>query len=172
VRVPGLAQLFASAESARKTAAAPQRPAASRPSPPPAAAAPTRSDKLANAADKNARVVRPKPEVQTPAPTPAPAPRVEQAVVRRAPTPSFDCRSASSRREDMVCGNEQLASLDRSVSRLYQAALGTADDETRYQLQRTRARFQGYLDSCRTESCVARVYQVRMAEIRQIISQQ
>ena len=86
--------------------------------------------------------------------------------------PRDDCGDARNRSEEMLCENGRLASLNRSVERLYDAAFGSADGEARYQLQRTRQRFLAYLNSCSTESCAARVYQVRMNEIRQIMAQE
>jgi len=160
-RLPGLAALFAAPQpAARKPAPA----AAPPPVPAPAhAAAPvrdqsiaaSRSTKLADQADRN------------------PNPRLSPPVRVSAPiAPRDDCADGRSRGEEMLCENGRLASLDRSVQRLYDAALGAADGEARYQLQRTKQRFLAYLDSCRTESCLARVYQVRMNEIRQIMAQE
>ena len=70
-----------------------------------------------------------------------------------------------------MCGNARIASLDRSMRQLYSTAMTEADGEARYQLQRTRQRFMAYLDRCVTESCVARAYQGRMAEIRDIVEE-
>ena len=56
------------------------------------------------------------------------------------------------------------------MTRMYNSALIEADGDARYELRRTRERFVAYLDGCRTESCRARAYQGRIAEIRDILA--
>lgn len=161
-RLPGLAALFAAPQpAARKAAPAaaarPPAPAPARVAPPPrdGSIAASRSTKLADQTAGNAAL---RPGLQA---------RPSIPIASR-----DDCVYARSRGEEMLCGNGRLASLDRSVQRLYDAALGSADGQARYQLQRTRQRFLAYLDSCRSEACLARVYQVRMNEIRDIMAQE
>jgi hypothetical protein len=164
-RLPGLAALFAAPQSpARKPAPAVHdtAPVADH------SIALSRSTKLA---DQTAKNPTPHPTLQVrSSSSPAAAPDLSHAALR---TPARDdCSYARSRSEGMVCENGRLASLDHSVRRLYDAALGAADGEARDQLQRTRQRFLAYLNSCQSESCLARVYQVRMNEIRKIMAQE
>jgi hypothetical protein len=167
-RLPGLSALFATPEPAARKAAPPAAsPRLAAPAPDRSIAA-SRSTKLAEQTARNPAPRRISPPQST---APATAASDTPRPAYRAPRPSYDCGYARSRGEQMVCENGRLASLDRSVRRLYAAAIGSADGETRYELQRTRQRYLTYLDSCRTESCMARIYQGRMAEIREIMMQ-
>lgn len=127
------------------TAAPPQsqpRPAPPRPAPPASRAEPT-------------------PPQQQPQPQPKATAQAR---------PSFNCGSARTRGELMVCNNSRLGTLDRRMSSLYFQALSDADEGQRRALQTTRNRFLAYRDRCRDEACVADAYQGRMQEIRDIMS--
>lgn len=110
-----------------------------------------------------------------PAPRPAPVPR-EAPVTRPAPTatasarPSFNCASARTRSERMVCSNGGLASRDRAMSSQYYSALAGADSDQRRALRKTRDRFLAYRERCGSEACVAEAYEGRMMEIRDIMA--
>jgi hypothetical protein len=120
-----------------------------------------------------------------PAPArPAPSERAERAeraepAPRRSPParpaaertarPSFNCASARSRSERLVCGSERLAAKDRAMSSLFFSSLNDADPRTRAELQRTRNRFLAYRDRCQSEECIAEAYDGRMQEIRDIV---
>lgn len=97
------------------------------------------------------------------APVASPAP---VATVR----PSFDCRRARTRGEIAVCSDPSLASLDRQMSSQFYRALSNASPGARLMLQRTRARFLKYRDSCGSAACVAEAYSARMREISDITS--
>jgi uncharacterized protein YecT (DUF1311 family) len=112
------------------------------------------------------RVIRPAPpedEARVPREYAAPA-----APVRAASRPSFNCRSARSRVERMVCGSDDLARADRAMSSTFYAALARADGETRAELRSSRDRFLRFRDRCGSEACVAQAYADRTAEIRDI----
>ena len=112
------------------------------------------------------RVVRVEPAPPPPAPQPrATAPDVRHAT---ASNPSFDCRKARARSERMVCADPRLASLDRAMSSLFYSEMSNADGTTRAELRRSRDRFLAWRNRCPDESCVARAYEDRMAEIRDI----
>lgn len=88
----------------------------------------------------------------------------------RAPgRPSFNCRSARTRSERMVCESEGLAARDRQMSSMFYSALADADPRTRRELRRTRDRFLAYRERCRSEACVADAYEGRMREIDDIM---
>ena len=95
------------------------------------------------------------------APSPAPSPTA---------SPSFNCRNARTRGEIAVCNDSGLASLDRQMASQFNSALSRADAEERALLQRTRSRFLGYRDSCRSDSCIADTYRGRMREIQDIMA--
>jgi hypothetical protein len=124
----------------------------------------------------------PPPMVPKAAPRPTPAPRPEAepepeaepserpaTASRGSARPSFNCRQAGSRSEQMVCSNRRLAGLDRTMSSQFYSALARADPETRRELRRSRDRFLAYRERCRSEACVADAYQGRMAEISDIV---
>ena len=103
---------------------------------------------------------RPEPQAQ---PQPQPQPKTQ-----RAARPSYDCRHAGTRTEIMVCANPSLAAHDRRMASIYYAEMTGADGSTRAELRRSRDRFLARRERCRSESCVANVYQERIAEIRRI----
>lgn len=80
--------------------------------------------------------------------------------------PSFNCRYARSRVENMICTNEGLAAQDRRMASLYFAALAEADRQGKEDLRRSRGDFVAARDTCRTEECVWRSYDERIVELR------
>ncbi|MDP9414061.1 MAG: hypothetical protein M3Q08_08200 [Pseudomonadota bacterium] len=102
---------------------------------------------------------------------PAPAQRAEVTRAGSSVRPSFNCRSARTRGERMVCSSDRLAARDRAMSSLFYSALADGDSRTRAELRRTRDRFLAYRDRCPDEACVAEAYEGRMQEIRDIASE-
>jgi uncharacterized protein YecT (DUF1311 family) len=141
-----------SAPPAPRQVASPAPPA---PVPTPAPAPPPR--RVAEAAP------RPAPPVAAPAPPAAqPAPQRQASAGAR---PSFNCGSARSRSERMICGNGSLASLDRRMSAAFYSALATSSPEARANLRRSRDRFLAFRERCGDEACIAQAYRDRMDEI-------
>ena len=169
-RLPGSPPETQLADSAAAQAQALPPPVADEPPPPPPPPPPpeTRRD--------TAEAPAPRP---APRPAPPPEPRPERtAEPRREPVtarassgarPSFNCRSARTRSERMVCSSEGLAARDRAMSSLFYSALADADPGTRAQLRRTRDRFLSYRERCGNEACIAEAYEGRMQEIRDIM---
>ncbi|HEX6661571.1 MAG TPA: hypothetical protein VF067_06865 [Sphingomicrobium sp.] len=89
-------------------------------------------------------------------------------VAKTAASPSFNCRRARTASEKMVCGNGALAAADRRMSAVFYGEMASADAETKSVLRRTRDSFLGRRERCSTQSCVAQVYEERIAEIRRI----
>jgi hypothetical protein len=135
-------------------------------------------------------------ELREPTPAPAPAPAAVAVAARVEPLPKasrprvarvaeagslaeprrsrqgrpgFDCRSARSRVEGMICRDERLAAYDRVLGPLYDRALDRAGRDRRAALRATQARFKAARDRCDGGVCVARVYQARMDEIDAIM---
>jgi len=132
-------------EAASVPAPAPQRPAQRT-----AQAAPTRQAQ---------------PTARPPAPTVKPAAERPATAAAR---PSFNCRHARARSEQMVCGSGALAALDRRMSSMFYSALARADAGTRAALRRSRDRFLAFRNRCGDEACVAQAYRDRMDEIEDI----
>lgn len=112
----------------------------------------------------------PAPRVTVRAAAAQPAPAAPRVVERPPAAPSFDCRRARSRSERMVCGDAQLAGLDRAMSSRFYAALSRGDERTRTALRRSRDRFLAYRERCPDPACVAAAYRDRMDEIADISS--
>ncbi len=112
------------------------------------------------------------PQVAVAAPTPAPpqvrpAPTPETRIPARA-RPSFDCRTARTAPDRLVCSDERLAALDREATAFYREALDNVDGETRAILRETAADFAARRSNCRNRACVAAAYQDRVDEIERI----
>ncbi len=106
----------------------------------------------------------PTPPVRTtPTPPRAPAPTASA-------NPSFNCRNARTFGERAVCGDSGLAALDRRMASQFNRAAASAEPGQRALLNRTRTRFLGYRDACRSDDCVADAYRGRMREIDDIMS--
>ena len=83
--------------------------------------------------------------------------------------PSFSCRTARTRGEIAVCGNENLANLDRQQALFYSQSWLRADAAKRAQLQITRDRFMARRDGCRSVACTRTVYLARLREVGEIM---
>ncbi len=108
---------------------------------------------------------------------PRPQPRLEPRKAAPAPdrtrtaaSPSFNCNSARSRSERLVCGSGNLAALDRQMSSQFYSALAEAEPDARRRLRTTRDRFLRDRDRCSSDACVAAAYEARMREIRALNS--
>ncbi len=130
---------------------------ASRPLPPPAPPAPPPPRPTTRPA------MRPTPQPAKPA-----VRQVAEQQPRGATRPSFNCRSARSRVERMVCSNSALAAQDRRMSAVFYAELARGDRTTQRALRASRDRFLSYRDRCSDAGCVSQAYDDRIAEIRDI----
>jgi uncharacterized protein len=105
-------------------------------------------------------------------PTPAPAreqvaaaPAVnESAPQPRRTSPSFNCAKARSTTEKLICGDEELASLDRDLGALHQRAKQAAADRRAFQ-RNSDAEWQRREDTCRDRECLLRWYAQRRVEL-------
>jgi hypothetical protein len=145
-------------------------------------AAPVTSESVASTTDTqpstsgarpSAQPSAPPPVRRAPAPPPVlrptpstPAPQVATSNAR----PSFNCRNARTFGERAVCGSSGLASLDRQMASQFNRAAASAGPGERALLNRTRTRFLGYRDGCRSNDCVADAYRGRMREIDDIMA--
>lgn len=83
-------------------------------------------------------------------------------------SPSFKCRYAKTSSEKLVCKDGSLAAADRRMSAVYYSEMARAPAQTKSALRRTRDIFLAKRERCASDSCVARVYEERVAEIRRI----
>lgn len=77
---------------------------------------------------------------------------------------SFDCSRAASRTETEICSNDKLSRLDEALAVAYRSTLqATAQPEAARIKQRQW--LHDVRDACRDETCLARVYELRIAEL-------
>lgn len=69
-----------------------------------------------------------------------------------------------------VCGNTNLASLDRQLSLLYRQSWNQADEKRRAALLGTRQRFNERRDACVSPNCMTTAYLSRLKEISDIMA--
>lgn len=123
---------------------------------------------------------------QRPAPPPPPVHKAQQTIAAAPETPSarparepprqakataspsFNCRRARTSSEKMVCENGSLGAADRRMSAVYYSEMAGAGPEAKRALRLTRDKFLARRDRCSSPSCVARVYDERVAEIRRL----
>jgi hypothetical protein len=104
-------------------------------------------------------------QVARPEPTKA---RPPVTVASGAAAPSFNCRRARTRSERMVCADGSLAAEDRRMSAIFYDKMARSDARTKSALRRSRDEFLRNRDRCSSSACVARAYEDRVAQIRQI----
>ena len=90
----------------------------------------------------------------------APTPRV---------SPSFDCRAARLKNEKLICGDAELAQLDRDLGRLYAQAKAAAPDRAAFQRQSDQAWARREAE-CSDKACLQRWYAERRAQLQADLS--
>lgn len=85
------------------------------------------------------------------------------------PTPSFDCDGALNRVEAMICGDPQLAQLDRRLARDYDRALGEASSAQRQRLTNLGRRYLADRNRCSTRDCVLQAYRWYLRDIETLM---
>ncbi len=81
------------------------------------------------------------------------------------PRTSFNCRRAHAVVTRLICGDPELAALDRELSRRY-ARVVAAQPRSLRELQDGEVDFLNRRGRCTTGACVADVYQQRLEELR------
>jgi uncharacterized protein len=118
-----------------------------------------------------------------PAPHPQPAPEPRPSKVAAAPVspppaakaasggtrPSYNCRYARTTSERLVCGSPALASSDRAMSSVYYRSIAGGGPAAKQRIRASRDAFLARRERCGgSESCIARVYEQRIGEIRRM----
>jgi hypothetical protein len=93
----------------------------------------------------------------------APRPATEAPVARRT-SPSFDCARARSTTEKLICGDEELARMDRELGGMHQRAKLAAADPRAFQRQ-SDAEWKNREDTCRDADCLRRWYAQRRQDL-------
>jgi uncharacterized protein len=103
--------------------------------------------------------------VQTPAnAVQASPPEAPRPPVARKTNPSFDCARARSTTEKLICGDEELARMDRELGGLHQRAKQAAADPRAFQRE-SDAQWQRREDTCRDADCLRRWYAQRRQDL-------
>jgi curved DNA-binding protein CbpA len=86
------------------------------------------------------------------------------------PSTDSGCSLVPRRTDRMICGDKNLASLDRQLTLLYRQSWGEADEGKRAALLQTRKRFNDRREACSSSNCLTTAYVVRMKEISDIMA--
>lgn len=95
-----------------------------------------------------------------------------RAIASGQPKPSFDCARASTRVEDMVCSDGDLAARDRRAAALYFALRNTLPPELRTQLLQSQRQFLDERSACSTSECLSNLYDARLRQLAEFDSSQ
>jgi uncharacterized protein len=141
------------------------------PAPAPLAAAPTPvpAPKTAPAPVAAARPA-PAPAPQAAAPAAAPpapvatADAADKPAQPRRTSPSFNCAQARSTTEKLICGDEELARMDRELGAMHQRAREASADPRAFQ-RNSDVEWQRREDTCRDRECLRRWYAERRAQL-------
>lgn len=108
----------------------------------------------------------------TPAAATAPVLPVAEAPVVRAPgpirarlAPTFNCDRAATQAEKFICGDDELASLDREMARAFRQWRSVAGPRLRDIEAEQRNWRVGVRDACGDAACVANTMRQRIAQI-------
>jgi uncharacterized protein len=93
-----------------------------------------------------------------------------------AASPAFDCKKSAHEIEELICKDEKLAALDRSMDRIYKKAMqALPDEEKKVQRSIQRGWIKGRNDCWKEddrESCAILSYERRITELQIISGQQ
>lgn len=84
--------------------------------------------------------------------------------------PSFNCGTAHSRAERLICADERLAALDRVMASLYRRSLSRAGSDKQAMLRVTQGRFLARRAACGGAACIADSYRTRLDQIDEIMA--
>jgi uncharacterized protein len=77
---------------------------------------------------------------------------------------SFDCEKATSEVEKLICGNEELSTLDESLSKAYQQALKRTDIKKRT-IESQRLWLKNVRNACEDAECLTNANETRILEL-------
>jgi hypothetical protein len=83
---------------------------------------------------------------------------------------SSSCLTSARRTDRLMCGDRNLASLDRQLKLLYRQSYSGADESKRTALVGKRQRFNDRRDTCETSNCLTTAYVLRLKEISDIMA--
>lgn len=80
---------------------------------------------------------------------------------------SFDCRTASTDVNRMICADARLGALDVAMGDAYRAAVSRGGPEAEYQLDSEQASFLNARAGCQTPGCIARMTRRRLDDLHE-----
>ena len=83
---------------------------------------------------------------------------------------SFDCKSAASKIEKLICDDDELSKLDDDLSKAYQLSLEQSDDKQKATKDQ-RKWLKEVRNACQDENCLKTEYQKRIGTSIQIVAQ-
>jgi uncharacterized protein len=83
---------------------------------------------------------------------------------RQAHAASFDCGKAESEAEKMICGNDELSRLDKSLNKAYLQVLERTDIKKQI-IKGQRQWLKNFRNACRDAECIKRTYKTRIKEL-------
>jgi uncharacterized protein len=87
----------------------------------------------------------------------------------RTPKPSFDCARAHSQAERLICGDAELAALDRDYATVYEKALSLTSDRTRF-LRENRGELRRREHTCVERVCLINWYAARTQALSKVVA--
>ncbi|MGI4815868.1 MAG: OB-fold protein [Janthinobacterium lividum] len=100
------------------------------------------------------------------APQPTPQP-INPITAAARPVPSFDCAVAKSVAEQLICGDDQLAALDRDLDVVYRRAKAAAIDQSAFK-ESVRQEWNYREQTCHDKDCLVRWYAAQEQNFSQI----
>jgi uncharacterized protein len=83
------------------------------------------------------------------------------------PAASFDCGTAKSQAEKLICADQTLSGLDEELARAFDIGIKNATDaDAQAAIRREQRAWLKRRDACHDRACIARTYSERLAELR------
>ncbi|HKT91288.1 MAG TPA: lysozyme inhibitor LprI family protein [Paraburkholderia sp.] len=88
-----------------------------------------------------------------------------QPATKAALTHSFDCSELISAQAQLVCGDAELARIDKTMAEVFNQKLVVSNNKARLRAEQ-RAWLRNSRNACRDKACLLKSYQVRLAELK------
>ncbi|PYE17682.1 ClpP protease-like protein [Paraburkholderia silvatlantica] len=89
-----------------------------------------------------------------------------QPATKAALTQSFNCSELMSAQAQLVCGDSELASIDKAMAEAYNQKLKASTNKDRLRAEQ-RAWLRNSRNACGDKACLLKSYQLRVAELKQ-----
>jgi TonB family protein len=94
------------------------------------------------------------------------------AAARGVLSSNVDCGDMSLPSHGIICGSDALAARETAIDEAYGRAMTEAEGRSRVDLQQGQADFMARRDECRSEACLAIVYDARAEELEQVLGEE